>query len=132
MGKIILENMKFHACHECWRMKRSRQYFPGNRCHGSRYKKAGVTDRLEDTLNYQLVYDAIEKEMNIPSELIEHVAQRIMDRLMQEFSQIRAISLTLSKLNPPLGGDVEKSVNCVAQRKVTLFILPTFLLILHP
>ena len=27
---------------------------------------------------------------------------------MQEFSQIRAISLTLSKLNPPLGGDVEK------------------------
>ena len=37
--------------------------------------KAGVTDRLEDTLNYQLVYDAIEKEMNIPSELIEHVAQ---------------------------------------------------------
>ncbi|OQB29542.1 MAG: Dihydroneopterin aldolase [Bacteroidetes bacterium ADurb.Bin174] len=71
-------------------------------------KKAGTTDRLEDTLNYQSVYDAIGKEMSIPSELIEHAAHRIMDRLMQDFSQIQAISLTLSKLNPPLGGDVEK------------------------
>ncbi|MGI5975432.1 MAG: dihydroneopterin aldolase [Paludibacter sp.] len=109
MGKIILENMKFHACHGVLaHEKKAGNTFLVTVAMELDTKKAGTTDRLEDTLNYQLVYDAIEKEMSIPSELIEHVAQRIMDRLMQEFSQIRAISLTLSKLNPPLGGDVEK------------------------
>ncbi len=78
---------------------------------------AGASDRLEDTLNYQWVYDAVKEEMETPSELIEHISQRILNRLMRDFSQIAAISLSLSKLNPPLGGKVEKVTIQLEERR---------------
>ena len=48
--------------------------------------------------------------MEIPSNLIEHAARRIFDALIENFPQILHLNLRLSKLNPPLGGDV-KSVS---------------------
>jgi len=67
---------------------------------------ASQSDHLHDTLNYQLVYDVIKKEMAIPSKLIEHLTKRLIDKLMEIFPQIEQISVKLSKLNPPLGGKV--------------------------
>ena len=109
MAKILLENMEFHAFHGV--LEHEKQL-------GNRFlvtvemdvdtTEAGRTDDLNDTLNYQLVYDAILEEMRIPSELIEHISQRILDKLMNEFPQIQKLKLKLSKLNPPLGGKVEK------------------------
>ena len=69
---------------------------------------AGKTDELEDTLNYQLVYTAVKEQMEIPSVLIEHVGQRILDSLFNQFLQIKSLEVKLSKMNPPLGGKVEK------------------------
>lgn len=69
--------------------------------------KAGETDKLEDTLNYQEIYDLVKNEMEVRSELIEHVAQRIYNKILSQFSQIKKVKLKLTKLNPPLGGDVE-------------------------
>lgn len=68
---------------------------------------AGQTDKLEHTLNYQLVYDIVKEQMEVPSKLIEHVAQRILDVAFKEFPQIQELEVKLSKLNPPLGGKVE-------------------------
>ncbi|MBP1637673.1 MAG: dihydroneopterin aldolase [Bacteroidetes bacterium] len=69
---------------------------------------AEMNDKLCDTLNYQEVYDVVKDEMEKPSELIEHVARRIFDAIKQRFSQIQALKIELSKLNPPLGGKVER------------------------
>lgn len=70
--------------------------------------KAGKSDNLDDTLNYQLVYNAVREQMEIPSTLIEHVGQRILDSLFGKFLQIELLEVKLSKLNPPLGGKVER------------------------
>lgn len=109
MAKILLENMEFHAFHGV--LEHEKQL-------GNRFlitvemdvdtTKAGMTDDLNDTLNYQLVYDAIAEEMRISSELIEHISQRIIDKLKNEFPQIQKLKLKLSKLSPPLGGKSEK------------------------
>ncbi len=109
MSKIILENMEFQANHGVLEHEK----MLGNTflvtVEMEVYTdKAGVTDLLEDTINYQLVYQAIKKQIEIPSNLIEHVAHRIVDKLMNKFLKIQALSLTLSKMNPPLGGKVEK------------------------
>ena len=71
-------------------------------------EKAGKTDNLEDTLNYQLVYDVVKVQMEIPSKLIEHLGQRILDSVLNLFSEIQELEVKLSKLNPPLGGKVER------------------------
>jgi 7,8-dihydroneopterin aldolase/epimerase/oxygenase len=101
--------MEFHAFHGC--LEHERQL--GNTFIISvsmelKTARAGETDALEDTLNYQLVYDAVKTQMDIPSNLIEHIGQRILDHIFTEFPRIEALEVKLSKLNPPLGGKVDR------------------------
>ena len=103
--------MKFHAYHGCLDFeKRDGNTFLVNLIMELDNEKAEISDKLEDTLNYQEVYDVVKHEMEIPSNLIEHAARRIFDALIENFPQILHLNLRLSKLNPPLGGDV-KSVS---------------------
>ena len=103
--------MKFHAYHGCLDFeKRDGNTFLVNLILELNTEKAEISDKLEDTLNYQEVYDVVKREMEIPSNLIEHAARRIFDALIENFPQILHLNLRLSKLIPPLGGDV-KSVS---------------------
>ena len=103
--------MKFHAYHGYLDFeKRDGNTFLVNLILELNTEKAEISDKLEDTLNYQEVYDVVKHEMEIPSNLIEHAARRIFDALIENFPQILHLNLRLSKLNPPLGGDV-KSVS---------------------
>ena len=103
--------MKLHAYHGCQEFKkRDGNTFLVNLILELNTEKAEISDKLEDTLNYQEVYDVVKHEMEIPSNLIEHAARRIFDALIENFPQILHLNLRLSKLNPPLGGDV-KSVS---------------------
>jgi dihydroneopterin aldolase len=109
MSKIILENMEFHAYHGCLEFEQKLgNTFLVSVSMELDTNQAGQTDTLEHTLNYQSVYDVVKREMEIPSKLIEHVAQRILDQIFVAFPQIQNLEVKLSKLNPPLGGKVEK------------------------
>ena len=117
MAKIILENMEFHAFHGCLEHEQNLgNTFIVSLSMQLETSLAGKTDNLNDTLNYQLVYDVVKREMEIPSKLIEHVGQRIVDCVYYEFSQIMEVELKLSKLNPPLGGKVDR-VTILLDRK---------------
>ncbi|WP_306351232.1 dihydroneopterin aldolase [Flavobacterium sp. '19STA2R22 D10 B1'] len=65
------------------------------------------TDELADTVDYVHLNKIVEEEMAIRSKLLEHVAQRIMNRIFKEIPSITKVILGVSKLNPPIGGDVE-------------------------
>lgn len=67
--------------------------------------KGVVTDRLEDTFNYQTLFDVVVEEMARPKDLIEHVAGQIQARLMRVVPQAE-VHVKISKKNPPLGGSV--------------------------
>ena len=69
--------------------------------------RAMQTDDVADTLNYAEVYNIIKEEMSIPSKLIEHVAGRIANRLMDSYSQISSVMLRITKCNPPMGADCD-------------------------
>ena len=45
--------------------------------------------------------------MAIRSKLLEHVGHRIVSRIFKEIASVSRIVLAVSKLNPPIGGDVE-------------------------
>ena len=86
--------MEFHAFHGCLEHER----LLGNTFIVSismelKTARAGETDALEDTLNYQLVYDVVKNQMDIPSNLIEHVGQRILDSVFTEFPQIEVLEV---------------------------------------
>ena len=64
-----------------------------------------VSARCGVTLDYSLLYRLIEEEMHKTSQLLEHVAGRIADRVFAEFPKVMSLDLRITKLNPPLGGD---------------------------
>jgi len=70
-------------------------------------KKASKSDNLADTADYVLIHHIVKEEMSIASKLLEHVAGRIADRIMLQIPLVNNGTITVSKMNPPTGGDVE-------------------------
>lgn len=69
--------------------------------------KAAESDRLEDTLSYAEMYKIVKTEMLLPSNLLEHVAGRIVTSLRKCFPSIGEIEVTVTKKNPPIVGQMD-------------------------
>ncbi len=110
MALICLEGMRFHAFHGCFDEEQVvGTDFIVNLCVDADTSHAQVCDDINTTVNYQLLYDCVSDEMHNPSHLLEHVAQRILERVMREFVAVRWASVKISKLNPPLGGQLDSA-----------------------
>lgn len=68
------------------------------------------TDNLNDTVDYVHLQHIIKTEMTKRSKLLEHVGQRILDRIFTEIPLVKKAKVSISKLNPPIGGDVAEVV----------------------
>ena len=44
--------------------------------------------------------------MAIRSELLEHVAGRILQAIKADFQEVTSVGIEVAKINPPIGGDV--------------------------
>ncbi len=109
MALIELEGMEFYAFHGHFDVEKiAGNRFSVNLKIEADLSKAGQTDRLEDTLDYQKAYLAVKEEMAIPSDLLEHVCQRIISRIKIEFPGTQKVMVTVSKMNPPMGGQIER------------------------
>ncbi|HEY3371333.1 MAG TPA: dihydroneopterin aldolase [Prolixibacteraceae bacterium] len=106
---IEIEGMEFYAFHGHFEVEKiAGNRFLVNLAIEADCSKAAQSDRLEDTLDYQRAYLAVKEEMAIPSDLLEHVAQRIVNRIKREFPQAGKVKVKVSKMNPPMGGQIEK------------------------
>ena len=70
-------------------------------------EKAVGSDDVKDTLNYAELYQIINKEMQTPSSLLEHVAGRIGERILSAFPQALSVGIEITKRNPPMGADCD-------------------------
>ncbi|MBD3583761.1 dihydroneopterin aldolase [Flavobacterium selenitireducens] len=108
MGIIRLKNIRTFSYHGC---------LPEETKIGSEYsvdleiktdlRKAAETDHLADTVDYVLLNRIVVEEMAVASKLLEHVAHRIIVRVFGELPEVSRMTLAVSKINPPIGGDVE-------------------------
>ena len=104
---INVENIRVYAFHGCLKEETliGSEYLVNVKVWGN-LKKASVSDALIDTIDYVQINCIVKEEMNIPSKLLEHVAKRILDRLFSEIQLISKAKVVVSKINPPIGGDV--------------------------
>lgn len=109
LGEIKVENIRVYAYHGCLEEERiiGSEYLVAVTV-GADLSKATVSDNLSDTIDYVQINRIVKEEMKVPSNLLEHVAKRIADRIFSETSEISETCVVVSKLNPPIGGDVEK------------------------
>ena len=71
-------------------------------------------DVISNTVDYVDLARIAKREMLKRSKLLEDVVKRIIDRSFEEIDVLTKISVTVSKLNPPINADVEAvSVTCL-------------------
>lgn len=100
---ITLNDMEFYAYHGCYAEEQTiGNHFTVQLRLGYDASVAAGSDRIEDALNYVEVYNAVHEEMQQTSHLLEHVASRMLRRLMQQFPQILSAEVTVRKHNPPM------------------------------
>lgn len=121
MGIIKVENIRVYAHHGCLKEETA---------IGSDYRvdlkvkadlqKSATSDKLKDTVDYVFLNKVIVEEMAKPSALLEHVAKRILDRIFSEDKLVTIATVAVSKINPPIGGDVEMvTIELTEKRKST-------------
>jgi dihydroneopterin aldolase len=62
-------------------------------------------DMIDVALDYGVLYRLIKEEMAKTAQLVEHVAGRIANRVFTDFPQVTSLDLSITKLNPPFGGE---------------------------
>ena len=70
--------------------------------------RSAATDRLKDTVDYVALNRIVKEEMAIRAKLLEVVASRIVDRILNEHLSVAEAEVTVSKLAPPIQGDVDR------------------------
>ena len=108
MGIIKVENIRVFAFHGC--LKEETKIGSDYRVDlevKANLKTASNSDKLIDTIDYVLLNKIVKEEMSIPSKLLETVARRILNRVFLESNFVTKVIISISKINPPIGGDVE-------------------------
>lgn len=72
------------------------------------FSKAAKTDELSEIIDYCTVYEICKAEMAVRSKLIESVCARIYQHLKSKFSSIKTLHVKITKLLPPMNGNVDK------------------------
>ena len=110
MGRIAVEGMHFHAYHG---------YYEKERIEGNHFiidvyldtdlSGAAAEDNINSTINYEGVYEEVQKVMQEKYQLLEHVANCVIDNLAERYhSRIEYLKVRVTKLNPPIPGVVDR------------------------
>lgn len=109
MGYIEIEGMEFYAYHG---------HYEEEQIVGNRFlidlkietdcSKAAGSDDIEDAVNYQSAYKIIKTEMKKKSNLLENIAERILDAIYEKLDNLTSVTIKVSKMNPPMGGKIKK------------------------
>ena len=108
MGIIRVTNIRAYAFHGCLVEEGK---------IGSEYRvdvsvsadlqPSAESDNLQETVDYVHINKIVKEEMAIRSKLLEHVAKRILNRIFDEIAIATEATVSVSKINPPIGGNVQ-------------------------
>jgi len=108
---IGLEGMEFYAFHGVYEeeQKIGGRYVVDVHVHTDA-QGAALYDDLEGTLDYEIIFHIVKKNMAQPVKLIEHVAHNILVDLRNVLPEEDTVRIKVRKLHPPLGERVAASV----------------------
>lgn len=110
MAIISLDGMRFYANHGCFSEEQTiGTDFVVSLKFNVDTAEAQRSDDISATVNYQEVYNYVASEMSKPSHLLEHIASRIGLSVLGDFPSVQWVSVKISKLNPPLGGQLDSA-----------------------
>ena len=114
MGKVILKDIRIYAFHGCMEEEEliGSDYIVNLEVETNMHQPAN-SDLLKDAVDYVQLNTIVKEEMLIRSRLLEHIAQRIIDRILKQFPMVKNVEVKVAKQNPPIGGDVKEVCVCI-------------------
>ena len=115
--KVALEGIRFFSRHG---------FYPEEQKVGNEFLvdietlmgvNENLNDELDETLNYERLFEIASNEMKTPRKLLETVAHRILKSIVAEFSQVETVKISIRKLNLPVKGEVNNSLVEVSYNK---------------
>jgi dihydroneopterin aldolase len=117
-GRIALEGLEFHAFHGVYPHEReSGNWFEVDIAVETDFSLAAKSDNLTGTVDYETLYRIVKAEMERPSKLLESVAEKIINDVLQQLNTVSNVELTISKVNPPIGGKCKRATVSVVKRR---------------
>ena len=117
LNQIEVNGIKLYAHHGCLEEEKLiGGNYTVNVTLWTDFSSAAATDELDETIDYVIVNRIVAEEMAIRSKLIEHVGQRIVDRIEKRFSQLNRLRVKVIKHTPPINGDVDNVAIVIEKR----------------
>lgn len=104
MVTVELKNLRFNAFHGIHEEEKilGNEYVVNAMVEFQ--ENTDVIVHVNDTVNYASIYEIINKRMRIPTPLLETVAMETGDEIHHLFPQIKSVSLSITKMYPPIAG----------------------------
>jgi len=110
MDYLLLTNMNFYAFHGVTKQETTvGNTFIIDLKIGGDFSEACKSDNIDDTINYESIYEVVKKIMTEPCKLIEHLAEKICIQLKETFLLVKVVEIKLTKINPPIMGQMESA-----------------------
>ena len=107
MGVIKVKNIRLYAYHGCLDEEgKIGSEYKVDLCVEADLSKSAKTDSLSDTVDYVHLNKIVREEMTTRTKLLETVADKILNRILNEISIVNKAVVEVSKVNPPIGGNV--------------------------
>lgn len=117
MGKIEVKGIRLYAYHGCMaeEARIGANYLVDVTVHAN-LETSAASDRLSDTADYVHINRIVSSQMGIRAHLLETVCKRIIDQILAEMPFVKKTKVRVTKLNPPINGNVE-SVSVVMSQE---------------
>ena len=111
MQQLDIKNIEVHAYHGCLPEEaKIGSLFAVDVSFEGDFSAAMSNDDLSKAVDYVIVHRIVREQMAIRSNLIEHVAARLLKHLRAAFPAVAQCKVSITKFNPPWNGSLVKSV----------------------
>jgi len=66
--------------------------------------QSAVIYQLEETLNYEILFEKVKKRMAIPTPLLETIVMELANEILRDFKGVQRVWVAIEKRNPPIPG----------------------------
>ncbi|WP_019722067.1 dihydroneopterin aldolase [Heyndrickxia coagulans] len=119
MDKIYIHDMEFYGYHGVLpEENKLGQRFRVSIVLGLDLKRAGETDRLEETVSYADVYACAKKIVEgQPFKLLEAVAEKLAASILALYEKVAEVTVKVTKPDPPIPGHYKSVAVEITRRR---------------
>lgn len=108
MDRVEVRSLNLHAKHGCHaEERRTGGPFSIDVCVYGDFAHAVASDDIQDAVDYVGLMDLATSVMSVPKNLIETVAVDLAKAVLDRFTTVQKVDITIRKMKPPVKHDVE-------------------------